>query len=108
MAFPEPGVWAAIPLDHLADTLFSLAPAAMLGGTASPLRRQPRAAQDLSHRFSSQIDSFPFPEEFREMGVIGVRIPLRMELDDAGTDVFAQRVDGCSPRFRWISPFPSA
>lgn len=106
MVFPEPGVWAAIPLDHLADTLFSLAPAAVLGGTASPLGWKPCAPQDLSDRFASQIDSFPFPEEFREMGVIGVRVPLRMELDDAGPDVFAQRVDGCSPAVPMDQPLP--
>ena len=106
MVFPEPGVWAAVPLDHLADTLFSLAPAAVLGGTASPLGWKPCAPQDLSDRFASQIDSFPFPEEFGEMGVIGVWVPLRMELDDAGPDVFAQRVDGCSPAVPMDQPLP--
>ena len=93
----RPGVWAAVPLDHLARTFFPLPAAAVLGGTASPLRGKSSAPQDLSHRFSSQGDSLPFPEEFGEMGVIGVRVSLRMEQDDAGAGVLVQRVGGRPP-----------
>jgi hypothetical protein len=106
MAFSEPGVWAAVPLDHLAEALFPLPAAAVFGGPASPLGRKPCAPQDPSHRFSSQIDSFAFPEEFGEVGVVGVRVPLRMELDDAGTGVFVQRVGGCSSAVPMDQPLP--
>ena len=106
MAASEPWVWAAVPLDHLAQTLFPPSPAAVLGGTAFSLRRKSCSPENLSHRFSSQVDSFPFPEEFGEMGVIGVRVPLGMEFEDAGTGVLAQGIDGSSPAIPMDQPLP--
>ena len=106
MAFPEPWVRAAVPLDHLAQAFLPLSPAAVFGGTASSFRRKPRAPQDLSHRFASQGDSFAFPEELGEVGIIGVRVPLRMELDDAVAGIFVEGIGGRSPTIPVDQTFP--
>ena len=98
LAFSGRGVWAAVPLDHLAsEALFAFAAAAVfsgdgvlrLGGSPAPRRISPPFL--VPGRFLPVPGGVP--------GGIGCRRPdfsleWRIEIDDAGTGCFRERIDG--------------